>query len=70
MLAKLIVHGRDRSEAFARARQALERTELAGMASTLPLHRWLLADARVQAAQFDTGTLETWLAERAVALET
>ncbi|RMS54622.1 hypothetical protein ALP65_02473 [Pseudomonas aeruginosa] len=69
LLAKLIVHGRDRDEAFARARQALERTVLAGMATTLPLHRWLLADARVQAAQFDTATLETWLAERTAAAQ-
>ena len=35
----------------------------------LPLHRWLLADARVQAAQFDTATLETWLAERTAAAQ-
>ncbi|WP_244249963.1 hypothetical protein, partial [Pseudomonas aeruginosa] len=32
-------------------------------------HRWLLADARVQAAQFDTATLETWLAERSAAAQ-
>lgn len=69
LLAKLIVHGRDRDEAFARARQALERTVLAGMATTLLLHRWLLVDARVQAAQFDTATLETWLAERTAAAQ-
>ena len=69
LLAKIIVHGRDRAEAFARARQALADTELTGMATTLSLHRWLLADARVQAAQFDTGTLETWLAERSATAE-
>ncbi|KTT10131.1 acetyl-CoA carboxylase [Pseudomonas oryzihabitans] len=69
LLAKIIVHGRDRAEAFARARQALADTELTGMATTLSLHRWLLADARVQAARFDTGTLETWLAERSATAE-
>ncbi|MEE9099834.1 acetyl-CoA carboxylase biotin carboxylase subunit [Pseudomonas nitroreducens] len=69
LLAKIIVHGKDRAEAFARARQALQNTELTGMATTLSLHRWLLADARVQAAQFDTGTLETWLAERSATAE-
>ncbi len=69
LLAKIIVYGRDRAEAFARARQALADTELTGMATTLSLHRWLLADARVQAAQFDTGTLETWLAERSATAE-
>ncbi|MCY1428901.1 Biotin carboxylase [compost metagenome] len=69
LLAKIIVHGKDRAEAFARAQQALESTTLTGMATTLPLHQWLLADPRVRAAQFDTGTLEVWLAERAAALE-
>ncbi|KTT42850.1 acetyl-CoA carboxylase [Pseudomonas oryzihabitans] len=69
LLAKIIVHGRDRAEAFVRARQALADTELTGMATTLSLHRWLLADARVQAARFDTGTLETWLAERSATAE-
>ncbi|MNZ26814.1 Biotin carboxylase [compost metagenome] len=69
LLAKIIVHGKDRAEAFARAQQALEGTMLTGMATTLPLHSWLLADPRVQSAQFDTGTLETWLAERAAVAE-
>ncbi|MDT4834834.1 Biotin carboxylase [compost metagenome] len=69
LLAKIIVHGKDRAEAFARAQQALDGTTLTGMATTLPLHQWLLADPRVRAAQFDTGTLEVWLAERAAALE-
>lgn len=64
LLAKLIVHGRDRGEALARARIAVEHTTLTGMASTLPLHRELLAEPWLQRADFHTGTLETWLAER------
>ncbi|MCO6058757.1 acetyl-CoA carboxylase biotin carboxylase subunit [Pseudomonas sp. MOB-449] len=65
LLAKLVVHGRDRAEAFARAEAAVAATRLVGMATTLPLHRLLLTDAAVRDGQFDTGTLEPWLAERA-----
>lgn len=34
------------------------------MASTLSLHRELLAEPWLEQADFHTGTLETWLAER------
>lgn len=63
LLAKLVVHGRDRGEALQRAALALDATRLTGMATTLPLHQWLVADARVRNAQFDTAALERWLAE-------
>ncbi|WP_443113560.1 acetyl-CoA carboxylase biotin carboxylase subunit [Herbaspirillum seropedicae] len=65
LLAKLVVHGKDRAQAIARAQAAVVATRITGMATTLSLHQWLLADARVQSARFDTGALETWLAERA-----
>lgn len=68
LLAKVVVQGTDRNEAFARAEQALAATRLTGMATTLPLHRLLLADAAVRDGQFDTGTLEPWLVERAALL--
>ena len=68
LLAKVVVQGADRNEAFARAEQALAATRLTGMATTLPLHRLLLADAVVRDGQFDTGTLEPWLVERAALL--
>lgn len=68
LLAKVVVQGADRNEAFARAEHALAATRLTGMATTLPLHRLLLADASVRDGQFDTGTLEPWLVERAALL--
>ena len=49
---------------LARARLAVEHTTLTGMASTLSLHRELLAEPWLQQADFHTGTLETWLAAR------
>ncbi|MBI6952131.1 acetyl-CoA carboxylase biotin carboxylase subunit [Pseudomonas sp. CCOS 191] len=64
LLAKLIVHGRDRTEALTRARLAVEQTTLTGMASTLSLHGELLEQPWLHTADFHTGTLETWLAER------
>ncbi|MDB5984299.1 MAG: accC [Pseudomonas sp.] len=64
LLAKLIVHGADRAEALARARVAVGQTTLTGMASTLSLHGELLEQPWLHSADFHTGTLETWLAER------
>lgn len=63
LLAKLIAHGADRTEALARARQALDELRLTGMATTAFLHRRLLDEPWVIEARFDTGTLENWLAE-------
>jgi acetyl-CoA carboxylase, biotin carboxylase subunit len=42
LLAKVIVHGRDRGEAIRRSRRALDEMRIEGSASTLPFHRWLL----------------------------
>ncbi|MEF9898816.1 MAG: acetyl-CoA carboxylase biotin carboxylase subunit [Pseudomonas sp.] len=65
LLAKVIVHGNDRTQALQRARTALAQTTLTGMANTLALHRQLLEQPWLITAQFNTGTLETWLADPA-----
>ena len=44
LLAKLIVTGASRGEALQRARRALHEFEIAGMATSLPLHRALVTD--------------------------
>jgi acetyl-CoA/propionyl-CoA carboxylase biotin carboxyl carrier protein len=44
LIAKLIVTGRDRVEALARARRALAEFELAGMPTVLPFHRAVVDD--------------------------
>ena len=44
LLAKLIVTGASRAEALARARRALHEFEVTGLATSLPLHRALVAD--------------------------
>jgi acetyl-CoA/propionyl-CoA carboxylase, biotin carboxylase, biotin carboxyl carrier protein len=44
LLAKLIVTGRDRAQAFERARRALAEFEITGLPTVLPFHRAVLDD--------------------------
>jgi acetyl-CoA carboxylase biotin carboxylase subunit len=61
LLAKLVIYGGSRQQAFERAIQALRDTTLSGVATTMPLHSMLLLDPDVKAGNFDTGMLENWL---------
>jgi acetyl-CoA carboxylase, biotin carboxylase subunit len=54
LLAKLIVHGVDRDDAVERMRHALQRTRIEGIATTLDMHRALLADPELGAGGVDT----------------
>ena len=58
MIAKIIVHGRDRSEAIARMRRALEMSVIEGIKTSIPLHRRIIADADFAAGHFDTHFIE------------
>ena len=58
LIAKLITHGRDRAEAIARMRRALELFVIEGIRTTIPLHRRILADPDFVAGRFDTGFLD------------
>lgn len=44
LLAKLIVWGKDREQAFARAQLALEEFQIEGVATVLPFHRYVIND--------------------------
>jgi acetyl-CoA carboxylase biotin carboxylase subunit len=44
LIAKVIVHGRDRSEAIERMRRALGETQVEGVKTTIPYHLKTLAD--------------------------
>jgi acetyl-CoA carboxylase biotin carboxylase subunit len=61
LIAKLIVHGRDREEALSRMRRALEMFIVEGVKTTIPLHRKILADPDFVAGNFDTRFLERYL---------
>ena len=54
LLAKLVVHGVDRPDALDRMRSALGRSDITGVATTLDLHRTLLADPELAAGGVDT----------------
>jgi propionyl-CoA carboxylase alpha chain len=55
MIAKLIVHGRDRAEAINRMREALNAFVIRGVSSNIPFQAALLAHPRFVAGDFDTG---------------
>jgi acetyl-CoA carboxylase, biotin carboxylase subunit len=62
MIAKIIVHGRDRQEAIARMRRTLEMTVVEGIKTTIPLHLRILADPEFVAGKLSTSFMERFLA--------
>jgi propionyl-CoA carboxylase alpha chain len=55
MIAKLIVHGRDRNEAIAKMREALNGFVIRGISSNIPFQAALLAHPDFVAGDFNTG---------------
>jgi propionyl-CoA carboxylase alpha chain len=55
MIAKLITHGRDRNEAIARMREALNGFVIRGISSNIPFQAALLAHPKFVAGEFNTG---------------
>jgi len=62
MIAKIIVHGRDRQEAIARMRRTLEMTVVEGIKTTIPLHLRILGDPEFVAGKLSTSFMERFLA--------
>src|SRR5881628_1035913 len=62
MIAKIIVHGRDRSEAIARMRRALEMSVIEGIKTTIPLHLKVLADPEFAAGKLSTSFMDRFIA--------
>jgi acetyl-CoA carboxylase biotin carboxylase subunit len=58
LIAKLICWGRDRAEALARTRRALQEFTVEGIHTTIPFHLELLADEAVQAGDYHVEYLE------------
>ena len=58
MIAKIIVHGRDRPEAIARMRRTLEMTVIEGIKTSVPLHLRILKDADFLAGRLGTGFMD------------
>jgi propionyl-CoA carboxylase alpha chain len=55
MIAKLIVHGRDRHEAIAKMREALNGFVIRGVSSNIPFQAALLAHSKFVSGDFNTG---------------
>ncbi len=55
MIAKLIVHGKDRNEAIAKMREALNGFVIRGINSNIPFQAALLAHPKFVSGQFNTG---------------
>ncbi len=64
LIAKLIVHGKDRAEAMARMQRALSQFVVQGIETSIPLHQAIFQDADFQAGNFDTKFMERFLAAR------
>jgi acetyl-CoA carboxylase, biotin carboxylase subunit len=64
LIAKLVVRGKDRSEAISRMSRALGMFIVEGIYTTIPLHRRILADPDFRAGNFDTGFIERFLAKK------
>ena len=54
LLAKLIVHGKDRAEAISRMARALEMFIVEGVSTSIPVHEKIMADPDFRAGRFDT----------------
>ena len=61
LIGKLIVHGRDRSEALARLDRALSELIVDGIDTTVPLFNALLQEKAVQTGEYNIHWLEKWL---------
>jgi acetyl-CoA carboxylase biotin carboxylase subunit len=64
MIAKIIVHGRDRQEAIARMRRTLEMTVIEGIKTSIPLHLKILADPDFVAGRLSTAFMERYIVEK------
>jgi acetyl-CoA carboxylase biotin carboxylase subunit len=62
LIAKIIVHGRDRNEAIARMRRTLEMTVIEGIKTTIPLHLRIMSDPDFLAGKLSTSFMERLLA--------
>jgi acetyl-CoA carboxylase biotin carboxylase subunit len=62
LVAKLIVTGETRLEAIARMKRALAEFEIAGIKTTIPLHRRIMDDPGFVKGKVSTGFLERFLA--------
>jgi acetyl-CoA carboxylase biotin carboxylase subunit len=64
MIAKIIVHGRDRNEAIARMRRTLEMTVIEGISTSVPLHLQILNEADFQNGKLGTAFMDRFMPQQ------
>jgi acetyl-CoA carboxylase biotin carboxylase subunit len=64
LIAKLVVRGRDRAEAIARMRRALEMFVIEGVKTSLPLQQRILAEPDFAAGRLNTHFLDRFMPVR------
>ena len=64
LVGKLIVHGDTRAQAIARARRALDEMVVAGIETTIPLHRHIMDDPDFQAGNYTIHWLEQFVSRQ------
>ncbi len=60
LIAKVMVHAADRESAIDRLRRALDETEVGGIQTTLPFHRFVASEPSFRAAELSTGWVAEW----------
>ena len=60
MIAKLVVHGKDRSEAIARMINAIENYQIVGVETTLDFCKYVLKHDAFVSGRFDTGFIKKY----------
>jgi acetyl-CoA carboxylase biotin carboxylase subunit len=61
MIAKLIVKGKTRSEAIARAKRALKEYHISGVHTTIPFHQYMFEDHRFLSGDYTIGYIDQLL---------
>ena len=67
LIAKLISHGRDRTEAITRMQRALDFFLVEGIHTSIPLHRRIMADFDFSLGNYDTHFIERLIEQQASA---
>ena len=58
LIAKLVVHGRDRTEAIKRMKRALEEFKVEGISTTVDFHKRIMENGEFLSGNFNTGLVE------------
>jgi acetyl-CoA carboxylase, biotin carboxylase subunit len=69
LVAKIVVHARNRQKAIARMQRALEATVIEGIKTTIPLHKAILADPVFRAGDLSTRFIEGFFERQAALTE-